>query len=79
LTRGEGGSRFCDMSAGPTKLERARAVKGLTQEQLAAKAGVTVGTVSRIENRQHEPRVRTLQQLAVALGVDLDDLLEEAS
>lgn len=74
----------------PTPLERLRAEAGLSQEQLAVKAGITRDTVSRIENRRSEPRLGNLFRLAKALSeilgrpVDYTDLLagepkEEAS
>ena len=41
----------------------------LTQEELAAKAGITVATLSRLENRLHEPTPPTMKAIASALGV----------
>ena len=58
------------------KLARVRA--GLTQEQLAERAGVTVNTISGIELGRHSPRGRTLFKLADALGADVTELLEDA-
>jgi len=43
----------------------------MTQEELAAAAGVPVVTISRIENgHTGEPRPSTVRKLAKALGVD---------
>lgn len=49
----------------------------LTQEQLAAKCGVTSQTIANIENEKApaEPRISTLRKIAKGLGVDLLRLL----
>lgn len=41
----------------------------LTQEELAAKAGVTQGTVSDLEVGRGEPRISTIRKVAAALGI----------
>jgi transcriptional regulator with XRE-family HTH domain len=51
--------------------------KLLTQEQLAAKAGVGVNTIIRIERNQVEPHGRTIRKLAAALGVAPSELIED--
>ena len=48
-------------------LLEARLEKGLTQEQLAAKAGTTKSYISKIENNIKEVRISTLQKI-VELG-----------
>ncbi len=49
---------------------------GLSQEELAHKAGVTYSTLTKIEiGVNQNPKVKTLQQIAVALGVTLNDLM----
>jgi transcriptional regulator with XRE-family HTH domain len=56
------------------KEERRRA--GLTQRELAERAGVGINTIVRIETGGiTEPRVSTLRKLAHALGMDTRDLL----
>ena len=45
---------------------------GLTQAQLAARIGVTVGTVSGWERRINEPRASQLRALARVFGVSMD-------
>lgn len=58
--------------------ERVRALrkaKGWSQEGLAAKAKVSQGTLSRIENGAVDMRMDTLAFVALALGVQLHDLL----
>jgi transcriptional regulator with XRE-family HTH domain len=48
----------------------------LTQEQLAAKAGMVSSTISRLERGLGgEPSVTTITKLAIALDVDPIDLL----
>ena len=57
-------------------IKRYRAKKGFSQEQLAQTAGVTYSALSKIEAGYHtDPRVRTLQKIARALGVTIDDLM----
>ena len=48
----------------------------LTQAELAAKVGVTAGTVNRIERGVHRPRLSTIRKLAEALGVTPDELVQ---
>ena len=50
-------------------LTTARRASGLTQEELAEKAGVTQAALSRYENGLREPDDQTLELLARALGV----------
>jgi transcriptional regulator with XRE-family HTH domain len=59
-------------------IKRYRNDKGLSQEQLAQKAGITYSTLAKLESGVNKnPTVRTLQQLAKALEVSLDDLMQE--
>ncbi len=51
-----------------------RKAAGLTQEELAEKAGVTVRTIQRIENNNSMPRAYTLRQIAEALGLSVQEL-----
>jgi len=60
------------------KLREERRRAALTQGELAAKAGVGVTTIVRIETGEiEEPRVSTLRKLAKALGVKPRDLLDD--
>ncbi len=59
------------------KLKAARTRRLLTQEELAAKAGVSAATVVNIERNNQEPHFRTIKKLAKALDVDPTTLLEE--
>ena len=58
------------------KIRRLRDARALTQEELAAKAGITVAALSRIERNNAEPRPTTRRKLAQALGVDPTELVE---
>ncbi|MDR0573452.1 MAG: helix-turn-helix domain-containing protein [Tannerella sp.] len=50
-------------------LHQARTKKGLTQEELAQKVGMTKSYISRIENNVKEIRISTLQKI-VESGLD---------
>jgi transcriptional regulator with XRE-family HTH domain len=59
------------------RLKQLRAVAGLTQQQLAVAAGLSVSAVSQIEQGTNEdPRASTLRALAKALGCKVDDLFD---
>jgi len=60
------------------RIRQARAEQGVTREQLAALARLSVRTVARVESDEVVPRADTLYQLAQALGMKLDDLLTAA-
>lgn len=49
-----------------------RKQKGMTQEDLAFKTGLSVRTVQRIENGEVDARTYTLNLLAEALGVEIE-------
>ena len=57
------------------RLREARIKAGLTQQQLADKAGVPVTTLSRYENGRIEPEVGTCARLCRTLHVSADWLL----
>jgi transcriptional regulator with XRE-family HTH domain len=57
--------------------DRVRAVRkrrALTQMELASEAGLSVDTVSKVENGLHEPRPPTIRKLAGALRVEVEAL-----
>ncbi len=59
-------------------VKRYRTKKGLSQDQLARKAGVTYSTLTKLESGVNQnPKVKTLQQIAAALDVTLNDLMRE--
>jgi len=53
-----------------------REERGLSQEALAAKAGVSRGYLARLETGRHDPTVGTVEKLAKALRVKVTDLLK---
>lgn len=59
-----------------SRIVQLRKSAGLTQEELADKAGVTVRTIQRIENNETMPRAYTMRRIAEALGVTVQDLHE---
>jgi transcriptional regulator with XRE-family HTH domain len=61
------------------KVKQLRLQKGLTLEKLASLAKITKGYLSKIENSDQSPPVSTLQTIAVALGVEVGDILEAES
>lgn len=63
------------MSFGET-VRRLRKERRWTQQELGAQAGFPPGTISHIENgRNDNPTQETLDKLAAAFGVTVDDLL----
>ena len=59
-------------------LIRYRKGLNLSQEELAALAGVTRQSINNYENAKTLPDSKTLSALARALGVKLDDLLRQS-
>ncbi len=57
-------------------LKRFRKRRGLTQETLARKAGISHGYVARLEIGMHEPTLSTLRKLAKVLRVKLGQLVD---
>jgi XRE family transcriptional regulator, regulator of sulfur utilization len=58
------------------KIIELRKRKGLTQERLAELANINLRTLQRIEKSESIPRGHTLQELARALEVPIDELTE---
>ena len=54
-----------------------REKKGLTQKQLGEKISVTAVTITRYENENRRPNVKTLTEIAKVLNVDINDLLDD--
>lgn len=61
-----------------TALKRLRRSRGMTQRQLAEKAGWAdrLATISDLEKGKTNPTLSTMQQVAAALGVEVRDLFE---
>jgi len=60
---------------GDSPLRVWREYRGLSQVALAEASGVTQGMVTMIETGKRRGQASTLKRLAVALGVDVDDLV----
>lgn len=58
------------------RLKALRIAQGLSVNELAMRAGVSVGTVSQVERNKANPSVRILERLRQALSVPLSALLE---
>lgn len=51
---------------------------GVTQQELADATGLSLATVYRLESGQvRNPKVRDLANCALALGLELDDVIED--
>jgi transcriptional regulator with XRE-family HTH domain len=51
-----------------------RRAKGFTQAQLESIAGLAHNALSRIENNQVSPRLTTIERIAAALGLSIEEL-----
>ncbi len=63
-----------------TRLARIRKLAGLSQDELAKKAGVSVETVCAYEQRKRDigkAQYRIVKKMAKALGCIADDLVED--
>jgi len=58
--------------AGRIKTERLK--RGLTQEELAYRSGLSRTYISYLEIAQRNPPLKTLQRIAHALGIDISVL-----
>jgi transcriptional regulator with XRE-family HTH domain len=58
-------------------IPRLRKLRGLTQEGLAQKIGVTLNHIARIEAQLYEPSAGLLPKLMEALGVTSDELIRK--
>ncbi|MBX3305634.1 MAG: helix-turn-helix transcriptional regulator [Nitrospira sp.] len=58
------------------RLKALRAKKGLTQLQVARKAGLTLAYIGRLETGHYDPQLSTLKKLAKALKVSVAELVE---
>ncbi len=55
-----------------------RRARGLSQEELGHEAGLSLRYVSLLENRVHQPSLKTAKALATALGLTLAEMISEA-
>lgn len=66
------------MTMGQRVRDRRKAL-GLTQEQLAYRAPVSLKTLQRLESGRFSPSMTTLRAVAGVLGCSVADLLDEAA
>lgn len=57
-------------------IRRLRRQAGLTQEQLAAKAGISTQHLSKVERNASSPTIKTVTALAESLGIEPSELFE---
>jgi len=57
------------------KLKELRAIRGMSQEYLAEESHVSLRTIQRIENNESTPLGETIKRIAVALDVEMNDLI----
>lgn len=60
-----------------SRLKKIRSERGLSQRELADRAGISANAISLIERNENSPSVATLQSLATALGVKISFFFEE--
>lgn len=53
-----------------------REYRGMTQENLAAKAGIKQPALARLERPDAKPRTATLKKLADAMGITVEQLVD---
>lgn len=56
-------------------LRARRRALGLTEEELAHRAGLSMRYVSLLESRRHQPTLATLRALGVGLGMTMTELI----
>ena len=60
------------------RLQRLRVAAGFSQPRLAAAAGVPLGTLRNLEYDRRVPLVDTARDVARALGLSLEELIDDA-
>jgi transcriptional regulator with XRE-family HTH domain len=58
------------------KLRKLRVSRGLTQEALAMRAGISRAYLARLEMGRHDPHLSRLRKLAKALSVKVSELVD---
>lgn len=66
------------MSTGK-KIKQARKRAGMTQKELGKKLGISQAAVGQFEKENSSPKLVTLQRIAVALNVNIDELVDDFS
>lgn len=58
------------------RLKQIRTERGITQEKMAKMVSMSVSELQRIERRGYRPRLANAKKIALALDVELKELLE---
>lgn len=58
-------------------LRKARTDAGLSQEELAHRAGKSIRYISLLESRKHQPSLATLRRICLGLGVPMAEFVAE--
>ena len=58
-------------------LRAARTNAGISQEELAHRAGKSIRYISLLEGRKHQPSLATLQRICVGLGISMTEFVAE--
>lgn len=58
-------------------LRQERTNAGLSQEELAHRAGKSIRYISLLESRKHQPSLATLQKICTGLGVTMTDFVSK--
>lgn len=58
-------------------LRRARTDAGLSQEELAHRAGTSIRYISLLESRKHQPSLATLKKICAGLGLSMTEFVAE--
>lgn len=61
------------------RIKAARKKAGMTQADLAKKLGISYVNISQLEKDQRSPKLETLQRIAAALGVPVQELIADWS
>lgn len=59
----------------PDLIRESRERMQISQRELATRAGLAQGTVSKLERDQHEPDAYTLERIATTIGADPMELI----
>lgn len=58
------------------KIKQLRIKNGITQKELANKSGLATGTIQQYELQKRKPKLETVEKIADALNVKIDELLD---
>lgn len=57
------------------RIKDVRTAKGLNQDQIAERSGISQGHLSAVENGEHQPTYGTLEKIAKAMGMEVSELV----